>query len=540
MFSPTKKKAGTSAAGTAARPGAAPAEPLEPGTGGPRRVRLILLGVMLAMLLAMLDNVIVGTAMATIVSQLGGLNHLSWVVAAYTLTTAVSTPVWGKLGDLLSRKKVFLTSIVIFLAGSALSGAAQTMTQLIGFRALQGIGAGGLAVGAFAMIGALVPPRERGRYQSMTAMVMAIGTIGGPLLGGFITGHFGWRWAFYINVPLGVIAFAWCWVMLRLPKPAGKVKIDYAGAALLGAALTALVLVTTWGGTQYSWTSPQIIAAGLAGLVSLVAFLVWQVRAAEPILPLRLFRSRDLTLSSVMMVIVGAAMFGSVTFLPLYQQTVQGASATSSGLLLLPMVVPIIIVAQIMGRVIAKTGRYKVFPVLGGACLLAGSALLSTVTVTTSHLLTSVYMAVFGAGLGFLMQIGMLIAQNSVSLADMGVASGASTLFRTIGGSVGVTLFGALFSRQVDASMHASAGQLDAGDVSRLPAVARHAYEVGAASGIRSIFLWAAVLAAVCFAASWFLREVPLRGKSAAWPVPGTPAATVPASTAPTPAEGQA
>jgi EmrB/QacA subfamily drug resistance transporter len=468
----------------------------------PRSVRVVLLGVMLAMLLAMLDNMVVGTAMPTIVRELGGLDHLAWVVTAYTLTTAVSTPIWGKLGDLYHRKKVFLTAIVVFLAGSALSGAAHSMTELIAFRALQGIGAGGLAVGAFAIIGALVPPRERGKYQGMTAMVMALGTIGGPLLGGFITGHFGWRWAFYINLPLGALAFAWCTTMLHLPKPTTKPKIDYPGAALLGAALTALVLITTWGGTTYAWTSAEIIATALAGLAALAAFIARERKAAEPILPLTIFKNLNLTLSCLLIGVVGVAMFGAVSFLPLYQQSVQHASATNSGLLLLPMMVPIIIGAQVVGRVISKTGRYKLFPIIGALFLAGGSAMLATMGTGTGRVFTSAAMFVFGAGLGLSMQVVVMIAQNSVDLKDMGVASGASTMFRTIGGSLGVALFGALFNKQVSA---------------------HHDYLTGVAHGIDSIFVWCAVLCAVSFVAAWFVKEVPLRGKPGSKPATSSP-----------------
>ena len=478
----------------------------------PRNVKMILFGVMLAMLLAMLDNMVVGTAMPTIVRDLGGLDHLAWVVTAYTLTTAVTTPVWAKLGDLYPREKVFRAAIVIFLIGSAASGAARTMNELIAFRAIQGVGAGGLTSGAYAIIGALVPPRERSKYQAMTASVMTAGTIGGPLLGGFITGHFGWRWAFYINLPVGALALAWCYVMLRLPKPTGKPRIDYLGATLLGVALTALVLVTTWGGTDYAWTSPQIAGTVLAGLASLTAFAWWQLRAPEPVLPLSLFRSRNLTLSSIMMFVSGAAIFGAISFLPLYQQTVQHASATNSGLLLVPMVLPVIGASQVVGRLITRTGRYKLFPVLGAVCLVAGSGLLATMGTGTSRALTSVYMIVLGVGLGLGLQVTVMIAQNSVALKDMGVGSGTPTLFRTIGGSFGVALFGTLFSHQM-----ARAGG--------------HAYLTGVASGIDSIFWCCAGLAALGLLAALAVREVPLRSTLAPAPAPSAPAARpVPAS----------
>ncbi|MEV6768582.1 MDR family MFS transporter [Nocardia sp. NPDC051030] len=491
----------------------------------PRNVRWILLGVMLAMLLGMLDNMIIGTAMPTIVGELGGLEHLSWVVSAYTLATAASTPIWAKLGDIFGRKPNFLASIAIFLIGSGLSGAAQTMDQLIGFRVLQGIGAGGLAAGAFAIIGELIPPRERAKYMGMTASLMALATIGGPLVGGFVTDHFGWRWTFYLNLPLGLVALVWCQAMLHLSAKRPNAKIDYLGAALLTVTISAIVLVTTWGGTQYAWGSPQVLAMIAVVALGLPAFLWSQTRAPEPIIPLSLFTSRNFALTSVLGLVTGVAMFGAVSFVPLFQQTVQGASASNSGLLLLPMMVPIIAVSQIAGRVMGKTGRYKIYPILGGAFLTAGSIAMATVSTDTSRLTSGIYMALLGAGIGFLMQITMMIAQNSVQMKDIGAASGTSTLFRTLGGSFGVALFGALFNRQVTGALSgqgggsASAGtQLDPATLSTLPATIRDAYLHGVASGVHSIFTWAAVICAVGLVAALFIVDVPLRQ-------PGAPAA---------------
>ncbi|MFJ6794258.1 MDR family MFS transporter [Streptomyces sp. NPDC091268] len=470
----------------------------------PRRIRLTLLGVMLATLLAMLDNMVVGTAMPTIVGELGGLERLSWVVTAYTLATAASTPVWGKLGDLYGRKGTFLTSIVIFLVGSGLSGAARSMEQLIAFRALQGIGAGGLVVGAFALIGALVSPRERGRYQGMSATVMAVGTIGGPLLGGFLTSHLGWRWSFYINLPVGAVVLPWIHTMLHLPAPprgraAGAPRMDYLGAALLTTTIGALVLLTTWGGTQYAWGSAQVLALAALTVLALAAFLRSQTRAAEPVLPLSVFRVRNMALASVMAFTTGAAMFGVVSFLPMYQQSVQGASAANSGMLLLPMVLPIVLCSQIVGRVMTRTGRYKVFPVVGGAVVGLGLYLLSTMDATTGRGTSAAYMVVLGTGLGLAMQMPMTIAQNSVEVKDMGVASASSTLFRTIGGSFGVALFGSLFARRV-------------GDGITPRSVA---------AGTHSLFLCAALLSLAGLAAAVCVKEVPLRGKPAGAAEPG-------------------
>jgi EmrB/QacA subfamily drug resistance transporter len=497
-----------------------------------RSVRVVMGGLMIAMLLAMLDNMIVGTAMPTIVGELGGLNHLSWVVTAYTLATATSTPIWGKLGDMYGRKNIFLTSIVMFLAGSALSGASQSMDQLITFRALQGLGAGGLIVGVMAVIGELIPPRERGKYQGMTAGVMAVAMIGGPLVGGSITDNWGWRWSFYINLPIGVVALAVITAVLHLPKKRTESRIDYLGAGLLTVAITSLVLLTTWGGTQYAWGSPMIIGLLVLGLAALAGFLFAETRAAEPILPLRIFRSGNFTLISVIGFLVGFTMFGSMTFLPLFQQTVQGASATNSGLLLLPMLLSMMAVSMVAGRVTTSTGRYKVFPIIGGALIIVGLYLLSTMGVHTTRLTSGLFMAVLGAGMGFIMQITMLIAQNSVELKDIGVGSSSATLFRTIGGSFGVSLFGALFTHKVQHAMESGAGgqgaavtkggaQLDPATIAKFPPALKDAYFHAVASGTHMVFLWGAIVSVLGFVAAWFLVETPLRG-TAPKPAPAT------------------
>ncbi|MCX5411792.1 MDR family MFS transporter [Streptomyces sp. NBC_00059] len=493
-------------------------QPAEPPA---RSVRVVVLALMITMLLAMLDNLIVGTAMPTIVGDLGGMEHLSWVVTAYTLATAASTPIWGKLGDLYGRKGVFLTSIVIFLAGSVLSGMAQDMSQLIGFRAVQGLGAGGLMVGVMSIIGALVPPRERGRYQGMMAGVMAIAMIGGPLVGGVITDHLGWRWSFYINLPLGVIALAMVTAVLHLPRTErSKAKVDYLGAALLTVGITAIVLVTTWGGTEYAWSSAVIMELIALGVASLVGFLFVETKAAEPIMPLHIFRSRNFTLMSVIGFMAGFVMFGAVLFLPLYQQSVQGASATNSGLLLLPMLLAMMVVSLIAGRVTTSTGKYRIFPIIGSALMVTGLFLLSTMDTGTTRLTSGVYMAVLGAGMGFLMQITMLVAQNSVELKDMGVASSATTLFRTLGSSFGVAIMGALFNGRVQDEMAARGGggatdrsaQLDAPSLAKLPDAVREAYEYAVASGTHIAFLVGGSVAVTALVASVFVKEVPLRG----------------------------
>ncbi|MEU9345087.1 MDR family MFS transporter [Streptomyces sp. NPDC048278] len=489
----------------------------------PRSVRVVMLALMVAMMLAMLDNMIVGTAMPTIVGELGGLEHLSWVVTAYTLATAASTPLWGKLGDMYGRKGAFMTSIVIFLIGSALSGMAQDMGQLIGFRAIQGLGAGGLMVGVMAIIGDLVPPRERGKYQGMMAGVMALAMIGGPLVGGTITDNWGWRWAFYINLPLGVVALAAISAVLHLPKKRSKTRIDYLGAGLLTLGITSIVLVTTWGGSQYAWTSARIMELIAIGVVALIGFVFWQTKAAEPVLPLHIFRSRNFTLMSIIGFIVGFVMFGATLFLPLYQQSVQGASATNSGLLLLPMLGAMLVTSMVAGRVTTSTGRYKIFPLAGGVLLTIGLYLLSTMDTDTTRFMSGVYMAVVGLGMGCLMQITMLVAQNSVEMKDMGVASSSTTLFRTLGSSFGVAIMGAIFNNRVQDVMAERAGslgskiteqsaQLDAKSLAKLPAAAREAYQHAVSAGTHSAFLLGAVIAVLVLVAAVFVKEVPLRG----------------------------
>ncbi|MFD4572965.1 MDR family MFS transporter [Streptomyces sp. NPDC058417] len=510
-----------------------------PGTGGtgrsgggdgteaqekqPQSVRVVILALMITMMLAMLDNMIVGTAMPTIVGELGGLEHLSWVVTAYTLATAASTPLWGKIGDMYGRKGAFLASIVIFLIGSALSGMAQDMSQLIAFRAVQGLGAGGLMVGVMAIIGDLVPPRERGKYQGMMAGVMAIAMIGGPLVGGTITDHLGWRWAFYINLPLGIVALGLITAVLHLPKKRSQARIDYLGAILLTVGITSIVLVTTWGGTEYAWSSARIMELIGIGVAALVGFVFWQTKASEPILPLHIFRSRNFTLMSIIGFITGFVMFGATLFLPLYQQSVQGASATNSGLLLLPMLGAMLLTSLVVGRITTNSGRYKIFPILGGVLMTIGLYLLSTMDTDTSRFTSGVFMAVVGLGMGCLMQITMLVAQNSVEMKDMGVASSSATLFRTLGSSFGVAIMGALFNSRVQDVMSERAGalgskvteqsaQLDAASLAKLPAAAREAYQFAVSDGTHAAFVLGAAVTVIGLVAAFFVKEVPLRG----------------------------
>jgi len=434
------------------------------GAGAPgvrREVLIILPGLLLAIMLAMLDQLVVSTALPRIVGDLGGVTHLSWVVTAYVLASTVTTPLYGKLGDLYGRKRWLMIAIIIFLAGSALSGLAHSMDQLIAFRALQGLGAGGLLTGAIATIGDLVPPRERGQYMGYIMGVMTLAMVAGPLVGGYITDNFSWRWIFYINMPVGGAALLYLAATMRVARHRVEHKIDYAGAVTLAVAATAIILMTTWGGTQYAWGSAQIIGLAALALVSTTAFLAVEARAAEPILPLHVFRNRNFSIAIAMSFLLGLALFGALTFLPLYQQTVQHLSATGSGLMLIPMMLGSTVTALIAGRVTTQTGRYKALPIIGAGVMTVGMYLLTGLGLTTSLVTTGLFFAVIGLGMGFLMQITTLVAQNSVTPKDMGVASSARTFFQQIGGSIGVAAFGAVFARRLTESLAAQLPALD-------------------------------------------------------------------------------
>ena len=483
-------------------------------------------GLLMAILLAMLDNLIVSTALPRIVGDLGGVAHLSWVVTAYILASTITTPFYGKLGDMYGRKSFFIGAIVIFLVGSALSGLSQSMAELIAFRALQGLGAGGLMVGAMATLGDIVAPRERGRYMGYMMVVMMLATIGGPLLGGFITTSFSWRWIFYINIPLGGAALIYLLAVLHVPAHKIKHKVDYLGGILLAVASTTLILLATWGGTEYSWGSVQIVGLGLVTVAAGVSFCVVERRAAEPMLPLHVFRNRNFSLAMAMTFLTGLAMFGAMTFLPLFQQTVQGESPTLSGLMLTPMMVGVTITSMLAGQITTRTGKYKVFPILGGGIMAVAMFLLTGLGVGTTRLTSGIYYVVLGLGMGFLMQMVSLIGQNSVEQKDMGVASSARMYFQQIGGSLGVAAFGAIFARQLTsglaaaagsgAHISASGGQLDPATVDSLPAVIRHDVFVAIADAVQHVFIWAAPSAVVIFVLAWFIKEVPLRGRTPA------------------------
>jgi EmrB/QacA subfamily drug resistance transporter len=455
-------------------------------------IRLTFGGLLLAMLLASLDQTIVSTALPTIVRDLGGIDQLSWVVTAYLLAATVSMPLWGRVSDLYGRKRLFQAAIVLFLLGSALSGASETLGELIGFRALQGLGAGGLMTLAMAIVADIIAPRERGRYQGYIQMVFVLASVAGPLLGGLFTDEASWRWVFYVNLPIGAVALAIS-TRLRLPAGSGRARIDVLGAALLGAGLTAILLITTWGGREYAWGSPEIVGLAVAAVVLLAGFFAQERRAPEPVLPLRLFREPVFDVVSATLFLTTCAFFAAIVFLPLFLQRVTGASAVESGLQLLPLLLAGTLSTAVIGRVVTRTGRYKVFPAVGLGLMAIGLFLLSRLDETSSHATIALAMVVFGIGFGMVSQLLVLAIQNAVDRRDIGIATASANLFRSLGGSVGAALFGAIFASRVSAG--AGPGEI--------------------ADALDTVFLAAAPVAALGLVVVLFLKEKPLRGPSA-------------------------
>src|SRR4051795_8105549 len=412
-----------------------------------RSVLLVVSGLMMVMLLASLDQTIVSTALPTIVGDLGGLEHISWVVTAYLLAITAVTPLYGKLGDLYGRKIVLQGALVIFLIGSALCGMAQGMTELIAFRAIQGVGGGGLMGSAQAAIGDVVPPRERGKWMGLFGAVFGVSSVAGPLIGGFFTSNLTWRWIFYVNLPLGIAALGVLAVTLPGAKERVEHAIDYLGTVLLAVTLSSVVLATTLGGTSYDWGSPFIVGLGIAAVLGLIAFIAVERRAAEPVLPPELFRNRVFVVTSAVGFVVGFALFGALTYLPLFQQVVRGATPTESGLQLVPVMAGVLIASIASGQIISRTGRYKAWPVAGTAIACAGMFALSTMDAATSTGAAAAFMFVLGLGLGMVMQVLVLAVQNAVPYEQLGVATSGATLFRSIGGGQGVAATGALVSR---------------------------------------------------------------------------------------------
>jgi EmrB/QacA subfamily drug resistance transporter len=487
------------------------------------RLRLIFAALMLVVLIASLDQTIVSTALPTIVGDLGGLSHLSWVVTAYLLSSTVVAPIYGKLGDIYGRKRVLQAALVLFLVGSALCGLAESMTQLIAFRAVQGLGGGGLLVVSMAVVGDLVPPRDRGRYQGLFGAAFGVSTVAGPLLGGFFVDNLSWRWIFYVNLPIGALALFVIATAFSAPRTTEHHRIDYLGTLMLAGGLSGIVLFTSLGGNTYAWSSTPMLIMIVGGCALLGAFPFAEARAAEPILPLELFRNRVFTTTSAVGFGVGVSLFGSVTFLPLYLQIVKGHSPTGSGLLMTPMMVGVLVTSIGSGFLISRYGRYRAFPIAGTAVATLALYLLSRLGVTTSTVTGAAYMLLLGLGIGMVMQVLVLAAQNAVEYRLLGVATSGSALVRQVGGSIGVALFGAIFSNRLG---HELGQRLVAGAhvpsatspavLKQLPAVIHHAYIAAVAAALHPVFLVAAAISLGAFALTWLLPDVPLRRTVAA------------------------
>ena len=516
-----------------------------------RQIQIVFGALMLGILLAALDQTVLATALPTIVGEFSGIDHLSWVITAYLLTSTATVPLYGKLSDLYGRKPLFQIAICIFVLGSVLSGAAQSMNQLILFRGLQGVGAGGIMTLAMAIVGDILPARERGRYMGYFGIVFASSSIMGPLLGGVFVDQLSWRWVFYINVPLGALSVFVASRVLKMKHEPRKVQIDYLGAALIAASVSCILLGTTWGGNEHAWDSPTILGLFGGGAVLFVLFVLQELRAPEPIMPMDLFKNRVFSIGNGITLMTGMTMFGATAFLPIYMQVVKGVSATSSGLHMLPMSFGAVTMSFFSGRMITSTGRYRIYPIAGTALLTAGMFLMSRIDEHTTFLQLSIQLAMIGMGMGLMMQVVVLAIQNAVDHKDLGAATASTGFFRSMGGAFGVAIFGAVLTNRlnyylprfltpeelnsVDASQLRSSPEV----LQSLPAEINAGVVEAFANSIQAIFLYAAPLALACFILAVLLPELPLRtrgpqqrpARNDAGAEPEQPRAPVPAMT---------